>query len=61
MQDTPLGHNVHTVWLNVIEQALMMRDDQRGKIRAAQAVDAFRHDAQRVDIQPAIRLIEDGE
>ena len=51
---------MHVIGDNVIEQALIMRDEKNAEIRAAERVDAVRDDFQRVDIEAAVGFVEHG-
>src|SRR5215831_18041837 len=61
LHDAPLGEHVHHVGHDVVEQALVVGDDHHGALRRAQAVDAVGDDAQRVDIEAGVGLIEHGK
>ena len=52
---------MHHVGLDVVQEALIVRDDDGGVVRSAQQVDTFGHDAEGVDVEAAVRLVEDGE
>ena len=45
----------------VTEQALIVRDDEDCVMFAAEGIDAIGDDAQRVDVQSRICLVEDGQ
>src|SRR5690606_41324204 len=46
------GEHVHIIGHDVIEEALIVRDDDQSAIRRAHAVDAVSHEAKRVNVQP---------
>ena len=52
---------MHHVGLDVVQKALIVRDDDGGVIRSTEQVDTFGHDAEGVDVEAAVRLVEDGE
>src|SRR5689334_2104841 len=52
---------MYKIWNNIVEQTLIVRDDDEGSLLCPQLVDAVRHRAQRVDIEPRIRLVENAE
>ncbi len=52
---------MHAIRHDVIEQALIMRDDEHRARGRAQRIDAFGDQFQRVDIQTGIGFIEDRE
>ena len=49
---------MHDVGFDVVEQALIMGDDEERAVLAAQRVDAVGDDAQRVDVEAEIGLVE---
>ena len=59
--DPPAGEHVHAVRHDVVEQALVVRDHQHRALGLAQRVHAARHDAQRVDVEARVGLVEDRE
>src|SRR5260221_2932048 len=59
--DAAVAQDVDDVGHDIVEQALVMRDYDRGVLGRAKLVDAVGDDAQRVDIKPAIGLVEDRE
>src|SRR6266516_7015991 len=61
LHDPALGEHVHYVGHDVVQQALVVRDHDRGAVGRAQPVDAVRHDLQRVDVEPGIGLVEHAE
>src|SRR5215207_10067175 len=52
---------MYPVRYDVIQQPLIVGDDDRGTVRPAQSVDAACDDAQRVDIQARVSLVENGQ
>src|ERR687897_1096887 len=54
-------HNVYPIRLNVPEDPLVVRDDDRAELRLAQLVDAPGDDLQRVDVEPRVGLVHDSE
>ena len=61
LHDAALGHDVHDVGLDVVEQALVVGDDQEAAVRRPQRVDAVGDDAQGVDVEAGIGLVEEAE
>ena len=60
--DAAVGQHMDMVGLHVIEQALIVGDQQHRLVGLAHdAVDAVADDAQRVDVEARIRLVEDRE
>src|SRR5918998_4154712 len=54
-------HDVNPIRLYVPEDPLVVRDDYRGELRPAQLVHTPRDYLQRVDVQPRVGLVHDGE
>src|ERR687898_78270 len=54
-------HDVYPIRLNVPEDPLVVRDDDRAELRLAQLVDAPGDDLQRVDVEPRVGLVHDSE
>ena len=52
---------MHEVRHDVVEQPLVVRDDEHRVLLAAQRVHAVGDDAQRVDVEAGVGLVEDGE
>ena len=52
---------MHEVRHDVVQQPLVVRDHQNGALRAAHGVHALRDDAQRVDVQAGIGLVQNGQ
>ncbi len=50
--DPALRQHMHVIGHDVVEQALVMGDDDHRPVRRPQPVDAVRHDAQRIDVEP---------
>ena len=61
MDDAALVEHVHHVGHDVIQQPLVMGDDHRGILGRMEFRDARSDDAQRVDIQARIGLVENGQ
>src|SRR5258705_2963899 len=59
--DPPAREHVHDIRHDVIEQALIVRDDDEAALRRPQPIDALGHDLQRVDVEPGIGLVEHAE
>ena len=52
-RDNPaLSHHVHDIRLDVIQEPLIVRDDDKSALRVAKAVDAFRDNSERVNVEP---------
>src|SRR5438552_1454601 len=61
LHDTALEEDEYPVGDDVVEQALVVRDDQDGPILAAQSVHAVGHDTERVNVEAGISFIKDGQ
>src|SRR5690606_17809188 len=61
LDDAPVQKDVDVVGLEVTEDPLVVRDAEDAEVWALQGVDAPRHDAQGVDIEPRIGLVQDGD
>src|SRR5262245_42082302 len=59
--DAAARQDVHHVGYDVVEQALIMRDDHKRSLRRAQPVDTFGHDLERVDVETGIGFIEHAQ
>src|SRR5690606_8904487 len=59
--DASSRHHVHEIRHDVLEEALVMGNDEHRTPGIAQRVDAAGDDAQRVDVEAGIGLVEDGE
>mmetsp|Transcript_36559 Transcript_36559/g.91349 ORF Transcript_36559/g.91349 Transcript_36559/m.91349 type:complete len:606 (+) Transcript_36559:252-2069(+) len=57
--DLALGHNVHVVGLDVVEQPLIVRDQHDAVGVALVRVHTLRDRLERVDVQPRVRLVQD--
>ena len=57
----PVAQHVHEVGDDVVEQALVVRDDDERAIGGAHRVDALRDDLQRVDVEAGVGLVEDRQ
>ena len=60
MDDAAVPHDVDAVGDDVVEEALVVGDDEEARVRAAHGVDAFGDDAERVDVEAGVGLVEDG-
>ena len=63
VDDAPVDEDVHHVGLQVLEQALVVRDAQHAEVGpvGAHLLHALRHHLQRVDVETGVGLVEDGE
>ena len=61
LDDAALGQHVDDVGLDVVEQALVVGDEQHAQVRAELRVDALGDDAQGVDVEARVGLVEDRE
>src|SRR5215207_297123 len=59
LYDAAVAEHVHEVRHNVVEQTLVVGDDDDCAVRAPESVDTVRYDAERVDVEPGIGLVED--
>src|SRR3954467_5243473 len=59
--DPAVEHDVHPIGLDVSQDPLIVRDDDRRELRPAQLVDTFCNHLQRVDVEARVRLVHDGE
>ena len=59
--DASLDEHVYFVGLHVVEDALVMRDEQDRVLGRALCFDAFGDDAQRIDVEPRVGLVQDRE
>ena len=57
----PSCKHMHAVGHDVVEQALVVGDHHDRAVGRAQPVDALRDDAQRVDVEAAVGLVEDRQ
>ena len=57
----PCGQNVDDVGLDVVEQALVVGDQQDAQVGVELGVDALGDDAQRVDVEAGVGLVEDRQ
>src|SRR3990172_3182543 len=55
------GQHVHPVRHDVVQEALVVRDDEHGAVFRPQRIDAVGDDAHGVDVEPAVGLVEHGE
>jgi hypothetical protein len=58
LDDPPIHEHVHVVGLNVVEDALVVRDHERAHLRADELLDAARDHLQRVDVEARVGLVE---
>ena len=61
MDDAAIHQHVDMIGHDIIEQALIMGDQQRGTIWPAHRIDAIGNNAQRIDVEAGIGLIEHGK
>src|SRR5215208_711021 len=54
-------HDVDVIRLDVPQDPLVVRDDDRGELGPAQLVDAPGDDLQGIDVEPGVGLVHDGE
>src|ERR1019366_6111743 len=59
--DPALVHDVHVTRLHEVQDALVVGDDQHAHLGPGHGVDAIGHDAQRVDVQPGVGLVENRQ
>src|SRR5206468_4163238 len=59
--DASVRENVDDIWLDVVQQALVVRHDQEGATRVAQLIHGLGDGFQRIDVEARVRLIEDRE
>src|SRR5690606_9274033 len=60
--DLAVDEDVHEVGLDVPQDARVVRDEHDARVgRLAHAVDTLGHDAQRVDVEARVGLVEDRE
>ena len=60
--DPPVEHDVHELRLDVVQDALVVGDDQRAHADLrVQRVDALGDDAQGVDVEARVGLVEHGD
>src|SRR5467141_4112856 len=59
--DAARSQDMHLVRHDIVQQALVVRDQQRGAPGAPQRVDTLGHDLERVDVEAGIGLVEDGK
>ena len=56
--DLAIGHDVDDVWLDVVEEALVVSDDEEAALRRTHRVDPFGDDFESIDIEAGVGLIE---
>ena len=59
--DLPVDEDVDEVRLDVVEDPLVVHDHERARLGADELADAAGDDAQRVDVEPGVGLVEDGD
>ena len=59
--DAAVVEDVDVIGLDVVQQPLVVRDQQRAHVRADQAVDALGDHPQRVDVQARVGLVQHGD
>src|SRR4051794_1522173 len=59
--DAPLRKHVHHVRHDIIEQALVVRDDHEGAVGGAQSVNALGDYLEGIDVEPGIGLVEHAQ
>src|SRR6266478_4722151 len=60
-RDSAAYQDMHVVRNDVIQQALIVRDQDDRSLRRAQRVYAVGDELQRIDVESGIRLVEDGK
>src|SRR5512143_4176598 len=56
LHDASVDENMDEVRLDVVQDALIVRDEEDAQVRAGERVHALRHDAERVDVEPRVGL-----
>ena len=56
--DPPADEDVHEVRCDVVEDSLVVRDDERARLRTDERVHAVRDDPQGVDVETRVGLVE---
>ena len=59
--DTPVDEHVDEIGRDVVEDPLVVRDHERAHLRADELLDAVGDDAQRVDVETGVGLVEHGD
>ena len=59
--DAAVRQDVDVVGRDVVEQALVVRDEEHPEVGAELGVDALGDDAQGIDVEARVGLVEDGE
>ena len=57
--DAAAREHVHELWLQVIKKSLIVRDHQHAELWRKHRVHALRNDAQRIDVETGVSLVED--
>src|SRR5512143_1953831 len=58
LDDPAVDENVDELRLDVIEDPLVVRDQQHAQVGSREGVHALRDDAERVDVEPGVGLVE---
>src|SRR5438034_1015053 len=61
LDDPALGEDVDDVGGDVVQQALVVRDQEDAELRVQHRVDALGDDPQRVDVEARVGLVEDRD
>src|SRR6185369_211687 len=61
LHDAAVQEDVHNVGDDVVEEALVVRDQHHRPLRRAELVHAGSNDAQGVDVEAGVRLVQDGQ
>src|SRR5262249_19793910 len=61
LHDTAPREHVYDVGHDVVEQALVVRDDHERSLGRAQPIDAVGHHLERIDVEPGIGLVEHAQ
>src|SRR4051812_119257 len=61
LDDPSVHQHVDEVRLDVIQDPLVVRDQEHPQIRSRQRVHALGHDAERVDVQTRVGLVQNGD
>src|SRR3569623_838798 len=61
LDDAAVRQHVHMIWHDVIEQALVMGNHHEGAVIAAQGIDAFGDDLERIDVEAGIGFVENTQ
>src|ERR1700758_2594528 len=61
LNDAAALQYVHPIRLDIVEQPLVVGDQDDGAVGRALLVDPARHHLQRIDVETAVGLVEDGQ